>query len=61
MVMALVDHLGKVITKTDKAALVIQINLSLQGLYDCFDGKGRKLDLMGVGGSLADEILNLKI
>ena len=61
MVMALVDHLGKVITKPDKAALVSQINLSLQGLYECFDGKGRKLDLMEIGGSLADEILKLEI
>jgi hypothetical protein len=61
MVMSLVDHLRKVITKPDKAALVSQINLRLQGLYESFDGKGRKLDLMEIGGNLADKILNMEV
>lgn len=59
--MALADHMGKVITKPEKAALVSQVNLSLQGLYESFDGKGRKLDLMEIGGNLADKILDMNI
>ncbi len=61
LVMALVDYLKKVIGKPEKARLVSQINLSLQVLYECFDGKGRKHDLMEIGGNLADEILSFRI
>ncbi len=59
--MALVDHLKRVINKPEKSALVGQINMCLQGLYDCFDRNGRKLGLMTVGGGLADRILDLRI
>ena len=61
MMMALIDHMGKVIIKPDKYALISQISLNIQGLYECFDRKGRKPDLMIIGANLADEILNLKI